>query len=408
MYVANITQARFDHRFIYISKRWPHPKGVNGGIQIRLSQSGIVVQANFTTPTGRYGWVTCHSLYVGGPLGGLPLPLRLGDQVEYDWVGGDIRILAITRGGAGAAPVHPVAPQPPPPVVNPPAPLAAGFGFNRQNVLKEIVRRIHSDPFQRRRRNRRIYAVPGAPVVTGWENRVREYAYAKKVGPDFVRAYRDTLPMILNLDATRIGHLWNAAMPTPPAHVVTGISAIAKQVCIWGGVEQNSYSDAWKVMRDAIVATDNGSLMNSGWTKVASFATDRMAGNEQTIWDSRVATSIIWRIDQILHQGEISGQITAAQAQAQANQFALGTVASTSGTRPRGLRYRWPKGYGKWRFHFNGSTLVREIVAILNDPANGYPRMPQPTFNANFNHTGEVLTDWTVFGVGLVLFMDGW
>jgi hypothetical protein len=197
-------------------------------------------------------------------------------------------------------------------------------------------------------------------------------------------------------------------MPTPPAHVVTGISAIAKQVCIWGGVEQNSYSDAWKVMRDAIVATDNGSLMNSGWTKVASFATDRMAGNEQTIWDSRVATSIIWRIDQILHQGEISGQITAAQAQAQANQFALGTVASTSGTRPRGLRYRWPNGYGKWRFHFNGSTLVREIVAILNDPANGYPRMPQPTFNANFNHTGEVLTDWTVFGVGLVLFMDGW
>jgi hypothetical protein len=45
---------------------------------------------------------------------------------------------------------------------------------------------------------------------------------------------------------------------------------------------------------------------------------------------------------------------------------------------------------------------------ILNDPVNRYPRMPQPTFDAAYNHTGEVLTDWTVFGVGLVLFMDGW
>ena len=407
MPVANITIARFEAQFIYISRAsWPYAPGVTGNIQIHLGHSGIVEPAHFTTPPEGYGWVTCHSLYAGGPRGGLPLPLRLNDRVEYDLVGGDIRILAIIRGGAGALPVRAFAPQPPPPVANPPAPLPAGFA--RNEILKEIVRWIHSDPFQRRRRNRRIYAVPGAPVVTDWENRVREYAYAKKVGPDFIRAYRETLPMILNLDAIRIEHLWSAAMPTPPAHVVTGISAIAEQVCIWGGVEQVSYADAWKVMRDAIVATDNGSLMNSGWTKVASFATDRMVGNEQTIWDSRVATSIIWRIDQILHQGVLSGHITVAQAQSQARQFELGTVASTSGTRPRGLHYRWPNGYRKWSFHFNGSTLVREIVAILNDPSNGYPRMPQPTFDANFNHTGEALTDWTVFGVGLVLFMDGW
>ena len=411
MPVANITKARFAAQFIYISRAsWPHALGVAGKIQILLGRSGIVEQAHFTTPPGGYGWVTCHSLYAGGPRGGLPLPLQLNDQVEYDLVGSDIRILAITKGGAGAAPVHAVAPQPPPPVANPPAPLPVGFGFNRQNVLKEIVRQIHSDPFQRRRRYAGIISsVNGAPVVTGWENRVREYAYAKNVGPDFIRAYRDTLPMILNLDAIRIGHLWSAAMPTPPYHFVNSISAIAKQVCIWGGVEQVSYADAWKVVRDAIVATNNGSLMNSGWTKVASFATDRMVGNEQTIWDSRVATSIIWRIDQVLHQGVLSGHITAAQAQAQASQFALGTVASLNvGTRPRALHYRWPNGYGKWRFHFSGSALVREVVAILNDPANGYPCMPQPTFDANFNHTGAVQTDWTVFGVGLVLFMDGW
>ena len=118
MPVANITQARFKSQFIYVSPAsWPHAIGVTGNIRIHLGNSGIVVQATFRTPAERYGWVTCRSLYAGSPRGGLPLPLKLGDQVEYDWVGSDIRILAITRGSAGAAPVHAVAPQPPPPVV---------------------------------------------------------------------------------------------------------------------------------------------------------------------------------------------------------------------------------------------------------------------------------------------------
>jgi hypothetical protein len=48
------------------------------------------------------------------------------------------------------------------------------------------------------------------------------------------------------------------------------------------------------------------------------------------------------------------------------------------------------------------------MVTILNDPENAYPRMPKPAFDANWNHTGQQNVDWTVFGAGLVLFMDGW
>lgn len=296
----------------------------------------------------------------------------------------------------------------PPPDGNPPAPLPQGF--NRGNILAELVRWIHSEPFQRRRRYAgQIYPVQGAPRVTGWDNRVKEYAYAKQNGPHFVTVYKETLPFIKNLNALRLAHAWAPNMAAPANQTLQQISSTAEKICIWGGVTQRNYDDAWKVVRDAILAQDNHSPMNSGWTKVASFATDKMAGNEQTIWDSRVATSLICRIDQILHQEVVAGNIGNDQAQAVANQFGLGTVASLSvGTRPRALHFRWPNGYGRWDFHFLGSALVREVVAILNDPANGYPRMPIPTFNDEQQHTGEALTEWTVFGVGLVLFMDGW
>lgn len=283
-------------------------------------------------------------------------------------------------------------------------------GFSQADILKQVVDWIHLDPFQRRKRHTgKISPVASAPVVIGWEKRVEEYAYAKLSGPHFIQVYQDTLPMIFDLDNLRTGHKWTADMPVPPSKIVSEVAKLAEKICFWGGVIQKDYSEAWQVLRDAVSGRDHGSKMNSGWTKVASFATDGMAGNEQTIWDSRVATSIIWRVDQILQHGVVLGHITDAQAQAQANHFGLGTVASLNvGTRPRALHYRWPNGYGKWEFHFKGSALVREIVSILNDPANKYPRMPQPIFDPNFKHTGQRETDWTVFGVGLVLFMDGW
>jgi hypothetical protein len=296
----------------------------------------------------------------------------------------------------------------PPTVVCPVAPLPTGF--NKHDILEEMVRWIHLEPFQRRRRYAgKISPVLNAPVVIGWDNRVQEYAYARQNGPDFVRVYQDTQPLINGLNAARLNGVWAAAMPAPAAVTNQQIQELAQKICIWGGVRQRGYANAWCVVRDAILACDNGSPMNSGWTKVASFASDGMPSNEQTIWDSRVATSIIWRIDQILYKGVFSGKITAAQAQSLADSFNLGTVASMSvGTRPRSLHYTWPKGYAKWNYHLSGSALVREIVEILNNQANGYPRMPKPILGENNLPTGVTVTDWTVFGAGLVLFMDGW
>ena len=136
--------------------------------------------------------------------------------------------------------------------------------------------------------------------------------------------------------------------------------------------------------------------MNSGWTKVASFATDIRA-NAQTIWDSRVSTSIVWRFDRLLRSHTL-------QPGCVLQHWPIGLVkgrASGSGG-PRARSYSlqgWPNGYGKWRCNLAGGRLVREMVDVLNNPNHGYPRMPLPD--------GSVGA-WNVFGVGLVLFMDGY
>ena len=122
MPLANITEARYNARFIYISARyWGRPIGAIGNINILLGDTNQYELARFRTYPGGYGWVTCHSLYYGAPRCGLPLPLQLNDQVDYEMENGDIRIRRIIRGGAGAPAVAPIAPRPLIPPANPPA-----------------------------------------------------------------------------------------------------------------------------------------------------------------------------------------------------------------------------------------------------------------------------------------------
>jgi hypothetical protein len=173
------------------------------------------------------------------------------------------------------------------------------------------------------------------------------------------------------------------------------LRADAEWICKWGGVKQRSYADTWKVIRSAV--TDSvmpGAPMNSGWTKVASFATHGLP-NAQTIWDSRAAISVIMRIDGVLQANGLPNTIMSPY------QLGYGS-ASSSGLRPQKkalIKSKWPAGYGKWNYHFGGSEIVREMVNILNNPSNGYPAMPLPCGGNG---------PWDVFGVGFVLFMDGY
>lgn len=259
-----------------------------------------------------------------------------------------------------------------------------------------MVAWIQASPFQRMQRMRRVVnAVAGAPIVQGWDQRIMQYVYARNrtAIPNFVDAFAFRAGMA----AALAGILPQRVLPNVPAAPIrTALGDWAEQICTWGGVPQRSYNPAWTVVNSALSGVRGGGApMNSGWTKVASFATDGLL-NAQTIWDSRVSTSLIWRIDAILAANGLPQNLVT-------DNFDLGLIRSRgAGLRPQriaALNFRWPNGYGSWDFHFGGSAVVREIVAILNAAANGYPRMPLP-------YGG--LGDWDVFGVGLVLFMDGY
>jgi hypothetical protein len=278
-----------------------------------------------------------------------------------------------------------------PPALPPPG-HPSGHPLTPFDFAAALVRWIQVDPY---------HPPMGRLPVAGWDERIKTYAYANRANPvAWPRVYTDVAPFIHGLRAIIARYTWPGI--TAPGMITAAdpvdLERIAAQICLWGGVSQGrGYADAWTVIKSAVLnAQHHGAPMNSGWTKVASFATDGLP-NSQTIWDSRVSTSIIWRLDRILHA---SGLTPAALLP----HYPIGLVAGRAyypgSPRYRTYHFRWPNGYGRWQCHFAGSQLVRDMVKVLNAPSMGYPRMPNPA------PAGPPL-DWDVFGVGLVLFMDG-
>jgi hypothetical protein len=126
--------------------------------------------------------------------------------------------------------------------------------------------------------------------------------------------------------------------------------------------------------------------MNSGWTKVAAFATGHMP-NGQVIWDSRVAHSLIRRIDNIL--------VNSGRQEIPEFLKGVGWVPGRGGTRhhPRTYKLKWPNGYRSWQAQFAGSSLVHAIRDELNKRQMGATSPQEP---------------WSVRTVEMVLFMDGY
>jgi hypothetical protein len=259
-------------------------------------------------------------------------------------------------------------------------------GDSRATIVKKLTRWIHFDPIQPNYRKR-----PVGLEVVGWDKRLCAYFW-----PIPGIGYADTEAQIAPLqDGLRLlaqklddGKTWGT----------DDIVEISHQVFAWGGVPQEGVTadKVKQVMLNALhgdVACPEAP-MNCGWTKVAAFATAHLEGNTgrhpQVIWDSRVSTSIIHRLDRMLGARHKIARVLFPD---------LGTVIGRGGTRPRALVCKWPIGYGKWSAQFAGSRVVKEIRDILKNPNEQYPPMPLPTGGTGL---------WTVRGVEMVLFGDGY
>ncbi|PTB30674.1 hypothetical protein C9I56_00165 [Paraburkholderia caribensis] len=251
------------------------------------------------------------------------------------------------------------------------------------DLIKALVTDIETDPF------RPIYrkVAIGAPV-TGWRARLDHYFWPRpEVG--YHATVRELAPLLTLAKelATTVGR-WTTAQRAQAV-------SFADQVFAWGGVPQRAFDD--KTVETVIVSAIQrkvlpGALMNSGWTKVAAFATAHLEPEGAlVIWDSRVAHSLIRRIDRLLVAQNVQTVPDSLNA--------IGRVPGRGGSRtppPKYVVEGWGNGYKSWASVFAGSALVRAIRDELNareEIASAPGVLPQP---------------WTLRQVEMVLFMDGY
>lgn len=261
-------------------------------------------------------------------------------------------------------------------------------------IVYDLALEVQNEKFQLLYRyNDKFKPVDNAPIVQGWDKRLCEYSYAKSKKSNYQQVYQDTTPVIDEIKSITHRYDWHKVVSSDiDGSDLQRLGELTKWIFKWGGIKPKDYSQIWKVIKTALTWSDEfGAPMDSGWTKLASFATATLAKEkQQVIWDSRVSHSITRRLDRLLDERGI----------AVCEMKDIGTVPGQGGTRKKSaLKLKWPIGYGKWKFHFAGSRLVHQMVEILNNNQRDFPRMPHPD-------EGDV--DWDVWGVGLVLFMDGY
>lgn len=237
-----------------------------------------------------------------------------------------------------------------------------------------------------------------------WPNIFSSYSWRSN-GPE------QTLRMLLDIErpCRSIFRKIHLSEPLSP-YERTELTKFAQAVFKWGGVQRSNSQAAqnslvvegviraalsWKVPCDSVP-------MNSGWTKVAALATEFVeikGGAPQVIFDSRVAASLLTRLDHVLTNIPDGARPAPYLPQ---ELKALGYVPGRGGTRSkhghRAHRLGWPNRYRRWDAQFAASTLVNEIRNYLNQNIERYGKMP---FSPYCDQR------WSVRGVEMVLFMDG-
>jgi hypothetical protein len=252
--------------------------------------------------------------------------------------------------------------------------------------VQKFVEMVHADPFVPHYRGKPIVAKIGR----GWGHRLSTYFWPTPVcGLSVTTA-------ALSSHIGPLRHLANKVLvhaPWTPADDTTAV-ACAKGVFHWGRVLRGTPTAS--EVRAAMEMAIHGSTaliappMNSTWTKLAAFSTEHLA-NPHVIWDSRVATSVTWRLEQLF----LAGGLTTVPYGSPEIPRNLGPMqVGRGGTRPRNLKLNWRNAYGRWEAQFAASEFVRLVRDHLNANKAIYPKhAPAP---------------WTVREVEQVLFMDGY
>jgi len=178
----------------------------------------------------------------------------------------------------------------------------------------------------------------------------------------------------------------------------------ALRIFQWGGVTRGktkrdpSAKDIRNVIASAITwERVEDAPLDSGWTKLAAFGTDWLEdvdGGSQVIYDSRVAFSLIRRIEALL-TSDHSAFVELGPFLREHLRYIPGRGGSRASRYPIG----WKSGWGRWPSQYFASLFVGLLRNSLNSDPTFFGRMPQ---------SDALAKGWTTRGVEMVLFMDGY
>lgn len=253
--------------------------------------------------------------------------------------------------------------------------------------VQKFVEMVDCDPFVPHYRCKPIVAKVGR----GWGHRLSTYFWPTPVcGLSFTTA-------ALSPHIATLQHLANKVLAhTPWSSVDQGLAVkSAMGVFQWGRVLRSAPTpDQVRAAMEMAIHCSSAlpaPPMNSTWTKLAAFSTEHLT-HPQVIWDSRVATAVICRLERLF----IYDGLTTVPYGSPEIPHNLGPMqVGRGGTRPRKLKLNWTNAYGRWSALYAASEFVRTVRDYLN--AN-------PTVYSKFSSQAP----WTLREVEQVLFMDGY
>jgi hypothetical protein len=273
-------------------------------------------------------------------------------------------------------------------------PLVPEHDDTVDEYVQALVAWIAEDPFQPLYQRK-----PVGEAISGWDQRLKAMFWPKpRMGYNELSHISSPLLYRAGLIGKGVDNGVQWSYEDKQLAIKT-----ANEIFMLYGVPQREVTaeNIEAVIRAAIKEDSNSNAkMNSGWTQIAAYATHFLEENSQrtphVAWNSRIATSIISRLDFLLVEAGCDSPDKLFPH--------IGTVPGWGGTRPREFSLNWPTGYRQWSTQIAASKLITSMRDILNnctdkDGNHVYPRMPLAGGDRGL---------WTVRGVQMVLSQDGY
>ena len=273
-------------------------------------------------------------------------------------------------------------------------PLVPEKDDSQNAYIQAIAAWIQEDPFQPM-----YHRHPVGDPVSGWDQRLRATFWPKPRANYMVNSHMvDPLLYRCGLLGKGLdeGKQWGYEDKLLAEKT-------AKEIFMLFGLPQREFNaeDVENVFRAAIFEdAESTAKMNSGWTKIACYATAFLETYPERVpqvsWNSRISTSIVSRLDFLLVE---AGHESPEQLFPN-----IGIINGWGGTRPREFSLSWPDGYRQWSCQLAASRLIKQLRDHLNSAEDSegkllYPEMPL----ASGGHGA-----WTVRGIQQVLSADGY